>query len=697
MSSPKNKKEQLRELMKLHYGFANFRSGQERAVDNVLAGKSSVIIMPTGGGKSLCYQLPALILDGVTIVISPLIALMKDQVDRLNKVGIPATFINSSITMSEAMDRLDAVKKGVFKLLYIAPERFYNQEFNDALNEIKVGLFAVDEAHCISQWGHDFRPSYIKLKTAIDLVGQPPVMALTATATPEVREDIIRQLGLVDPDKVVTGFARPNLQFGVIHASESQKPRHVLDVITSVGDETGIVYVGTRARADSLLQYLLENQVEAVSYHAGMEAEDRKWVQENFMSGEAKVIVATNAFGLGIDKANIRFVIHYDMPGTVEAYYQEAGRSGRDGKPSICLLLYNSRDRRLQEFFIKGDNPPPGVIREIYEILAGHDSDTVLITYAEIIEMLSETVPEMTVGTALKILEREGYIARTTEKSGQAYLKFISDFNRIYDSLGAQAKKQRAALVKLNDKFGDRVTQGASLNLADVAGVLDINKETLMRLIRALKEKNLVEYNPPFRGTEIRILKRVESRDLKFNETALKAKLRAAYAKLDRIEDYAFSLDCRQKFILDYFGDADAKECGKCDSCLVRGGYERKHQAPDKNHPGRKSEKTRSTLSTKLTQLETFDLYNKGLSPEEIAERRELSPATIASHIGYLIEKKLIKDIDKLVDKKTRDKVLKAAKKVGAGKLKPVYEELKEQVDYDKIRFTLAKYRADNS
>jgi len=325
-------KEQIKELLKIHYGFNSFRPGQEQVIDNVLADRSTVVIMPTGGGKSLCFQLPALVLDGVTIVISPLIALMKDQVDSLTAIGIPATFINSSISPAETSERLEAVQQGKYKLLYIAPERFYNKEFMAALSNIKVGMFAIDEAHCISQWGHDFRPSYIKLRDVINTLGNPTVAAFTATATPEVRDDIIKQLNLKNPELVITGFARPNLQFGVIKANDSQKAQLVIDAVKSSGGGSGIIYAGTRSRVEDITRILLENDIEAASYHAGMDAEDRKWVQENFMKGKAKVIVATNAFGLGIDKPNIRFVVHYDMPGTIEAYYQESGRAGRDGK-----------------------------------------------------------------------------------------------------------------------------------------------------------------------------------------------------------------------------------------------------------------------------------------------------------------------------------------------------------------------------
>ncbi len=569
------KKEQLRELLKIHFGYESFRPGQERAIDNVLQHKNTVVVLPTGGGKSLIYQLPALILEGITIVVSPLIALMKDQVDSLDRVGIPATFINSSISPAETEKRLAKIKSGYYKIVYIAPERFYNQVFLAELKNIKVSLFAIDEAHCISQWGHDFRPSYLRLKDAIRFVGSPVVVALTATATPEVRDDIIKQLALKEADIVITGFARPNLQFAVMPAANGQKIESILNLLTTNSElGSGIVYVGTRAKADEIVEVLIDNDIKAVGYHAGMDSESRDWVQEKFMSGEAQVVVATNAFGLGIDKKDIRFVIHYDLPGTIEAYYQEAGRAGRDGSPSFCLLFYHPQDRYLREFFIKGDNPDPRIIIEIYDFLlrrAGLEIETaasILITYAEIAQNLSDSVPEMAIGTALKILEKEGYLARPNEKNSNSFLKTKKDWTEVIASIGKRAKSQIEIVEKLGEKYHRDLAAGWEFNPEEVAIVLKVKKDSLLRTIKKLAEKDFVEYKPPFRGTEIKILKVVEPEDINLDFKALKAKADRAYEKLNEMENYVYSLNCRQSYILNYFGDSTAKHCEQCDNCL---------------------------------------------------------------------------------------------------------------------------------
>jgi ATP-dependent DNA helicase, RecQ family len=710
----KKKKQQAEELLRIHYGFDKFRPGQEQAIDAILDGKDVLVVMPTGGGKSLIYQLPALVLDGVTIVISPLIALMKDQVDAMNRIGIPATFINSSISPDEAKERLGLVKKEFYKLLYIAPERFYNDEFVAALAEVNVKLFAVDEAHCISQWGHDFRPSYMKLRRAVDLCGRPPIAALTATATPEVKEDIMKQLEMANPEKVITGFARPNLQFGVIKASESQKISIIVDTVNSFPDKCGIIYSGTRAKAEEITDRLLSNGVDAVFYHAGMDPESRTWTQTNFIQGKTKVIVATNAFGLGIDKKDVRFVIHHDMPGTVEAYYQEAGRAGRDGAPSLCLLFFAPKDRFLREFFIKGDNPTPETVLDVYEVLTNYETDRVFTTYAELKENLSDDVPDMAVGTCLKILENGGYISRSSEKTSPAFLRLINNFQMTLDFVSKKAKKQVEILNKLQARFPQELFAGWEFDVEEVAGIIDVEREALVRSINSWKKADLAEYIPPKRGTEIRILKREPREEVKVDFSAMREKANRAYKKLDEMEDYVYSFGCRPQYIMQYFGDYNFPPCGKCDNCLSpllskegsgggfekstlkrgvaegRGGFTKREKIADVDFDNIKVEK--KTLSTKLTQLETLDLFLKGKSIAEISTEREMTENTIYGHLEFLTEKGLIKNIDKLVDAKKQDKIFAVIKKTGADKLTPIKDELGDDYSWEEIKLARAKF-----
>jgi ATP-dependent DNA helicase RecQ len=712
MNDIKQKKQQAEELLRIHYGFDKFRPGQEQAIDAILDGKDVLVVMPTGGGKSLIYQLPALVLDGVTIVISPLIALMKDQVDAMNRIGIPATFINSSISPDEAKERLGLVKKEFYKLLYIAPERFYNDEFIAALAEVNVKLFAVDEAHCISQWGHDFRPSYMKLRRAVDLCGRPPIAALTATATPEVKEDIIKQLQMLEPVKVITGFARPNLQFGVIKANEAQKLQIIVDTVNSFPDKCGIIYSGTRNKAEEITNQLLSNGVDAVFYHAGMDPESRSWTQSNFIQGKTKVIVATNAFGLGIDKKDVRFVIHHDMPGTIEAYYQEAGRAGRDGQPSLCLMFFAPKDRFLREFFIKGDNPTPEMVLDVYDILTNYGTDRVFTTYAELKESLSDDAPDMAVGTCIKILENGGYISRSNEKTSAAFLRLLNNFQMTCDFVSKKAKKQVEILNKLNTRFPQELFAGWEFDLEEVAGIIDVEREALVRSINSWKKAGLAEYTPPKRGTEIRILKRENREDVKIDFSAMREKANRAYKKLDEMEDYVYTFGCRPQYIMQYFGDDQFKSCGKCDNCLSgdekinerlelkndfsepkrfkKYGFKSKKEKIEEGFEEIKVEK--KTLNTKLTQLETLDLFNKNYDPAAIAGARGFTLETIYNHLVFLIEKGLIKNIDKLVDAKKQDKIFAAIKKIGFDKLTPIKDELGDDYSWEEIKLARAKF-----
>ncbi len=339
------------ELLASYFGYSSFRRGQDETIKNVLDGKDTVCIMPTGGGKSICYQIPALVFEGTTLVISPLISLMKDQVDTLVQNGISATYINSSISIAEANQRIQLAKQGHYKLLYVAPERLDSMEFVDQLIDMKIPMIAIDEAHCISQWGHDFRPSYLHIHRILDYLPEKPlVLALTATATPQVRDDICNTLEINKENTIMTTFERENLSFSVIKGQDRNE--YLADYIRQNQKESGIIYAATRKVVDQLYEDLMKAGVSVSKYHAGMSDIDRNEQQELFLRDEVSVMVATSAFGMGIDKSNIRYVIHYQLPKNMESYYQEAGRAGRDGLDSTCILLYSSQDVQVQRFLI---------------------------------------------------------------------------------------------------------------------------------------------------------------------------------------------------------------------------------------------------------------------------------------------------------------------------------------------------------
>ncbi len=341
----------LLQLLRHHFGYTAFRPLQEAIITDVLDGRDVLALLPTGGGKSLCYQIPALARDGLTVVISPLISLMKDQVDALTAAGIPATFLNSSLTPDEARERLHGLHSRQFRLLYLAPERIMLPGFIEQLLRWQPTLLAVDEAHCISEWGHDFRPEYRQMKALRERLPQVPVLALTATATERVRSDIIRQLGLHDPRSHIASFNRPNLTYRVVHKHEPY--RQVLKAIQARGEESGIVYCQSRKTTEALAERLNEDGIPARPYHAGLEAAERAANQDAFLRDEVRVICATIAFGMGINKSNVRFVIHHDLPKNLEGYYQETGRAGRDGLPSECLLLFGPGDLVRNRSFIE--------------------------------------------------------------------------------------------------------------------------------------------------------------------------------------------------------------------------------------------------------------------------------------------------------------------------------------------------------
>jgi ATP-dependent DNA helicase RecQ len=404
----------LRLFLRERFGFAEFRPAQQQVIDRVMAGQNVLAVMPTGSGKSLCYQLPALALPGLTLIVSPLIALMKDQVDQLNQLGLPATVINSTVSREQQRSRLEQSIAGRIKLLYIAPERFQNEEFRAGLSRANVSLFAVDEAHCISLWGHDFRPDYLRLRRVVRELKSPPVLALTATATPAVRRDILAQLGIEGAPQVVSGFDRPNLYLEVREvATAAEKIRAIVELARWA--PLGIVYAGTRKNVEEIYANLRRAGVQAAAYHAGLPGPDRKAVQERFMNASQCVIVATNAFGMGIDRSQVRFVVHADIPDSIEAYYQEIGRAGRDGEVARCLLLFNYADKRIPEFFIDSSHPPPDILKYVFAKLCRSGQTTIL---GDAWRRFSAT-NDHRFHASVALLQRYGYLEKVHTKDGR--------------------------------------------------------------------------------------------------------------------------------------------------------------------------------------------------------------------------------------------------------------------------------------
>ena len=558
--------DRVREALRRHFGFSRFREGQAEVIESVLDGRDSIVVMPTGGGKSLCYQLPATLLDGVTLVVSPLIALMKDQVDSLTALEIPTTFINSSLAYSELTARLAAVRRGAFKLVYVAPERFRNEAFTRAIAGVKFDLLAVDEAHCISHWGHDFRPDYLRLREAARSIGRPPIIALTGTATPKVRDEISKQLGLDSPRVFVAGFDRPNLRLGVDHVSTENKKQSTLKSVVAGAAGAGIVYCATRKAVEQISSALKLAGMKVEPYHAGLDDSARNRAQDLFMGGNLQAIIATNAFGMGIDKADIRFVVHYQLPGSIEAYYQEIGRAGRDGLPSDCLLLFNYADTRTQQFFIDGAHPPLELIQTVWRLISSFEQDRVELTAREIASSL-DIKNEMSVNSALLILEKSGHIARGRPGEQVVMVGLESSVDRALESVTGDSPEGQV-LRDLIFTFEVTDREATEVNLRDLASGMDLNSQHVRRLLQQLAARRIVKCRATFEGRGINLLDKTAPASLRIDSRELSARAAAEQWKLRRMIDYCYHEACLRQFILRYFGDRKlVSTCNACSNC----------------------------------------------------------------------------------------------------------------------------------
>jgi len=566
MPSPARTQGDLETVLRTRFGFPSFRGAQGAICAHVTAGEDALVVMPTGAGKSMCYQLPALARGGTTLVVSPLLALMKDQVDALVEKGVRAVAINSTQTASERRAAIEGVLDGAYELVYVAPERF-SDYFLRRLARADIRLLAIDEAHCLSQWGHDFRLDYLRLGRVRKALGDVPTVALTATATPEVQEDILRTLGIPDARRFIQGFDRPNLSLEVLATDRDKEKLALLPSLVSASP--ALVYCATRKNVEKVTAHLRQEGVPAGMYHAGLDHSDRIAVQDAFMQGKVPVVVATNAFGMGVDKDDVRTIVHFELPGTVEAYYQEIGRAGRDGKPSRVVLLFRDGDRRTQEFFIQMAHPAAILVRAVYDSLLSESTNPVWSTREHIASRLQgtpgladEQVNERTVSSCIYLLQREGWVRRIPASDRHTRISIRRDRPaRRPDGLRGAVWRWLQSRLE-----ADPDTTTIEVGLPWLARHLDIERDQLQAALRGLESRGYLVLTPPGRSGGIELLRPAAPFDL--DESRLRARREREYAKLDRMVAYARS-GCRRRYFVEYFGQKPAWDrCGTCDACL---------------------------------------------------------------------------------------------------------------------------------
>ncbi|MGB0388201.1 MAG: RecQ family ATP-dependent DNA helicase [Ardenticatenaceae bacterium] len=708
-------KQMLQAALKKYFGFDDFRPGQLDAMHNVMGGQDSLIVMPTGAGKSLCFQLPALLYDGTTLVISPLIALMKDQVDGLQQKSLPVTYINSSLDNSEIAARLDGLRTGQWKLCYVAPERLRNQRFRESLRGAQVSLLAVDEAHCISQWGHDFRPDYRAIGEFAEHIGRPSIVALTATATPQVQEDIEQQLGLQSPYRLVTGFNRPNLRFDVRFTPGDSLKQETLKAFLDEqpANACGVIYVGRRRDADDVANFVRTVcRRTAVSYHGGMLSWERDQLQDEWMSDSASIVVATNAFGMGVDKPDVRFVVHYTMPGSLEGYYQEAGRAGRDSNTSHCMLLYDPSDVRLHEWFIDNSAPTLEDLRSLFVTvnrLARRKNGRLSTTMAYLTTML-DWRGDSKVRIGMRLLEDVGLVESLGEQNGYSHWQLVEVRGRVdmqtpMHKVEEQRELKRQLLQKMIDY--SQTYDCRRQYLLDYFGdaTAPIAEWCCDNCRRQENKIQLKAASSPEEQAILSILDAVSHLSYGVGRTLLAKILTGSRAKgmARYFEHPQFSAlgYMKRKAVQQFIDELIRKRYLQ----LSSGKYPTLSLTPDAEQavtqrlgiPLGQEVKPSSALAMKRlsskrvtdTVAETQELLEEGLGAQEIADLRGLRVSTIFNHLAALIEQGKI-SVEQVVDEDERALIEAAVRDVGSFYLSPIKARLPEEISYGEIRCVVA-------
>jgi len=565
--------QQAKANLKRYWGYDDFRPGQDEVVRSVLSGKPTLVLFPTGGGKSLCYQVPATVMDGVTLVISPLVALMQDQVFQLHQKGVPATFINSTISRAEVEQRLINARNGMYKLLYCAPERLETTIWQNMMGQLSLSLIAIDEAHCISEWGHDFRPVYRKIPEMMGPVADRiRWMALTATATPEVRSDIIGALDLKDPNVISRGFNRPNLQWWVIE--EEQKKRRLLEILKRASG-SGLIYAGTRAACEQLSEWLTKKGWHCEPYHAGLTSEQREDIQNRWIDSRLPLVAATNAFGMGIDKPDCRFVVHYDISKSMEAYYQEAGRAGRDGEESFPILLVRQADLPAAKQAILDSWPDRRQLTSAYNAICDHWNLAAGSSMEEPQKVDMDQIHKRSrlsrrlCWSAVRVLDQLGVLKLAQSEEPQVGIRFLVSGDGLADRLARMGKPQKQEFTdRMYRMVGpDSQHRMVYMDERQVRNRLQITGKMLENGLKVLSDEGILTYSIVRNEPVGRLL---EPRYQKFSlseEEILRHRDRLL-KKLDYMIGYVQTKGCRSRYIRIYFGEKNVpKRCGKCDNC----------------------------------------------------------------------------------------------------------------------------------